>query len=165
MVVHYCSECPELSLGIHPIHRIGKEANLLDDRVSGMAADADEYLNEYVDPNADRDSLVRVEISGNAFMRRLGEGTAGGRTGRIRLRRAGHRRSVPQRWPVPYDSSNWPRPSRGGGSNPSRTHIVHDQLVSGVLSAVPVVWSWRRRDAHDVRHVDVECRERAEVAR
>ena len=39
--------------GVRPVHRIGKEANLLDDRVSGMAFDANEYLNEYLDPTTD----------------------------------------------------------------------------------------------------------------
>jgi hypothetical protein len=63
----------------------------------------------------------------------------------------------------PVDSSmGLDRPVAKARTHP-QTHLVHDQLVSGAPS--PSLWasSGRSRDAHDVRHVDVEPWERAKV--
>jgi hypothetical protein len=67
------SEDPHLVLRLPGVgHRIGREANLLDDRVSEIATDADDYFNASVDSNADARTLLAEPSLGNTRSDRTG---------------------------------------------------------------------------------------------
>lgn len=56
-----------------PLHHLGKEANKLDDRVSGVALDYDDYQTEYHDPRQDEWATLVVPVLATMARAQLAE--------------------------------------------------------------------------------------------